>query len=369
VSLLVGSVLPENGEVHHHPDSVGFFRMSSESTRNAVLWRKRGFWFLRFATCVIVLIAVDWITARWQQSLGVLMGDPQLGWRMKPHGMVQLRHPEGPYLLKLNSMGIRDREYSIERTPRQRILSIGGSVSIGHGVPLEDTYCKALEQFLGGAEVINLGCFGYSIDQEHVLIQEQVPLLKPDLVIQCISEPSARWVMRGRAPDCDFSKCRLDYSPADNRLTILPPEFNRLQRLLGYTADIGPFKINFEATPDPNEQESPADIEIRMQAIEALLKQTRDYLHSKNSKYLVLYVPQQIPDHSDLLTVLRKMSANRDITLVDAASHLEHSEKNFDGPKVFVSEDDRHLTEYGHYLIAQLLHHHLAQETVDVASE
>lgn len=337
--------------------------------RNSNRWTKRGFWLLRFIGCIVIWVAIDSVAARWTQSLALLLGDPQLGWRMKPYGMVQLRHPEGPWLLKLNSQGYRDHEYSNQKIARHRILSVGGSISIGHGVPLDETYCKVLEQSLNDVEIINLACFLYSIDQMYVQIKEQVPLLKPDLVIQCVTDSSTRWIMRGHTPDQDYPKCRLVYSNEDDEITIEPPKFNRLQRFLGYSSDFGPFKINFESVPDANEQEPLVEKEIRLKAIEALIRQTNDFVHSYHSKYLVLYIPQQVPDQSEVLTILTRMSKDHEITLVNAAVELENSDKCIDGSTVFVSKEDRHLTEYGHYLIAKLLHDHLIQDTVDVASE
>ena len=174
---------------------------------------------------------------------------------MAPHGIIQLRHPEGPYLLKLNADGFRDRDYSDHRFSRKRILSVGSSLAIGHGVPLDDTYCKVLERSLSDVEVMNLGCFGYCIDQEYVQIQEEVPRLKPDLVIQCMNDSSARWIMAGRAPDCDYPKCHVNYSLSDDKITLVPPNFNLLQRLVGYSSEIGPFKINFEQPPDSQKVE------------------------------------------------------------------------------------------------------------------
>lgn len=332
-------------------------------------WLGRGLWFLRFIGCIIIWVTLDSITARWQQSIGLLQGDPQIGWRMKPHGMVQLRHPEGPWLLRLNSQGYRDHEYSNQKKARHRILSVGGSVSIGYGVPLEDTYSKVLEQSLSDVEIINLACLQYYIDQMYVQIKEQVPLLKPDLVIQCVTDSSTRWIMHGRGPDQDYPKCRLVYSNDNDDITIEPPKFNRLQRFLGYSSDFGPFKINFESVPDANEQEPFAEKEIRLKAIRALLMQTSEFVSSFNSKYVVLYVPQQVPDSGDVLAVLRKMSEDHEITLINAAVDLENSDKCIDGPEVFVSKEDRHLTEYGHYLIAKLLRDHLNDDTVNVASE
>jgi lysophospholipase L1-like esterase len=95
--------------------------------------------------------------------------------------------PEDP---RLNSDGLRDREYSTVKPPNTvRILAVGDSLTYGHSVKAEEAYVKKLEARLneGAAapryEVINLGVGGYNTLQELEHFRQTGRKYDPDLVI------------------------------------------------------------------------------------------------------------------------------------------------------------------------------------------
>ncbi len=90
---------------------------------------------------------------------------------------------------KINSLGFRDREYSLVK-PRgcYRILCVGDSFTFGQGLYLESTYPKVLEKELQrkysqNIEVINAGVCGYNTYDEYWFIKTKLIRLKPDLII------------------------------------------------------------------------------------------------------------------------------------------------------------------------------------------
>lgn len=90
--------------------------------------------------------------------------------------------------VKTNSMGFRDREFSVEKAPsRKRILMLGDSFVFGWGVPLEKTMAKLVESDLssvpGGIEVINMGVGNYNSTMEVELFKRQGLALNPDMVV------------------------------------------------------------------------------------------------------------------------------------------------------------------------------------------
>lgn len=104
--------------------------------------------------------------------------DPRLIWELDPD------HP------LVNSDGLRDREYAVEKPPNTfRIVVVGDSVTYGYSVALEDTYVKKLEVLLNerdtgrNYEVINLGVGGYNTPQELVRYREKGRKYQPDLLI------------------------------------------------------------------------------------------------------------------------------------------------------------------------------------------
>ncbi len=93
----------------------------------------------------------------------------------------------GPYVI--NSHGFRDHEYSMTRDPDVfRIAVLGDSIVWGHGLELEASFAKQLEQKLNASrsqqfEVLNFGVSGYSTQQEVELFRTKASLFSPDLVI------------------------------------------------------------------------------------------------------------------------------------------------------------------------------------------
>ena len=63
--------------------------------------------------------------------------------------------PEFRFVVRTNSIGLRDTEIPLRRTGRKRVLAIGDSFTFGWGVRLEETWPKVLEAALrrSGEEV------------------------------------------------------------------------------------------------------------------------------------------------------------------------------------------------------------------------
>ncbi len=93
-------------------------------------------------------------------------------------------------LVKINSFGLRDYEFSFEKPKNTfRILGLGDSFTYGEGVALEQTYLKILEQMLNKQagvikyQVINAACPAYNTVQESIYLREKGMSFKPDLLI------------------------------------------------------------------------------------------------------------------------------------------------------------------------------------------
>ena len=95
--------------------------------------------------------------------------------------------PEDP---RLNSDGLRDREYSIEKpADTYRILALGDSVTYGHSISEKGSYVKQLETMLNDGrktiryQVINFGVSGYNTLQEFEFFRLKGRKYQPDLVM------------------------------------------------------------------------------------------------------------------------------------------------------------------------------------------
>jgi lysophospholipase L1-like esterase len=116
--------------------------------------------------------------------------DPILHHSLVPNAKLHRVNNEFDVIYKINSLGLRDEEFSVKKPPKTfRILMVGDSYTFGIGNNLEDTFVKRLEKKLNATEgsihyqVINGGCSSYSPLLEYLfLIHKGIPL-NPDLVI------------------------------------------------------------------------------------------------------------------------------------------------------------------------------------------
>jgi len=89
----------------------------------------------------------------------------------------------------ISDQGFRDRHYARKDDSVYRILSIGDSFAMGHGVSLDEAYSKMLEKLLCrhnaniDFEVINGGTGGHGVWQALVMLEERGLPLDPDMVI------------------------------------------------------------------------------------------------------------------------------------------------------------------------------------------
>ncbi len=91
-------------------------------------------------------------------------------------------------LYRINSVGCRDREYSVNKTPGTlRMVVLGDSFTFGMGVDLEHSYAKQLERLLqergDRVEVINCGVIGHNMWQHRATLESRAWGYGPDLVV------------------------------------------------------------------------------------------------------------------------------------------------------------------------------------------
>src|SRR3989338_8376051 len=91
-------------------------------------------------------------------------------------------------VIKFNSKGLRDYEYSYEKPKEtERILVVGSSFTQAIQVPLDKTYENLLEKKFNEnnkkIEVINAAVGGYSTAQELFYFREEGLKYGPDLIL------------------------------------------------------------------------------------------------------------------------------------------------------------------------------------------
>jgi len=114
--------------------------------------------------------------------------DPNLSFVHEPNTQAFLMGQD----VKINSHGLRDREFSLEKPPGvYRIMVLGDSTTFGWGVSMDDTASKILERELNALripgyerfEVMNAGVGNYDTVQEVTYYRTRGIEFHPDMVI------------------------------------------------------------------------------------------------------------------------------------------------------------------------------------------
>ena len=114
--------------------------------------------------------------------------DPLLGW-IGNSGISSVLSFSSKDMDKMNvhfnSEGFWDDEHSTEKDQGvKRILFLGDSFTIGYGISRENRFAEILKGYLNpDYEIINMGMWGYSTDQELIVLTEKGLKYKPDVVI------------------------------------------------------------------------------------------------------------------------------------------------------------------------------------------
>jgi lysophospholipase L1-like esterase len=93
----------------------------------------------------------------------------------------------------LNSLGDRGPELKNPKDAnRKRVLVLGSSITLGWGVPFEQTFTSRTEELLNtkqpfgpslSFEFVNAGIGNYNTHFQHTLFARQYPVVKPDLLV------------------------------------------------------------------------------------------------------------------------------------------------------------------------------------------
>lgn len=112
-------------------------------------------------------------------------------------GSIHIPNKEGKWIsplyntnVKINSIGFRDKEHTLEKSPNTyRIIILGDSFVEALQVPIEKSFPVLLEQKLNAepknktVEVIILGCSGWGTSNEYLALQKIGLDYQPDMVI------------------------------------------------------------------------------------------------------------------------------------------------------------------------------------------
>ena len=117
--------------------------------------------------------------------------DSLLGWIGEPHAtgkLLPLADDMDEMHIAMNSEGFLNTAHTVVKPPgTKRLLFLGDSFTIGFGVPKKDRFTNVIADHLrSNHEIINMGMWGYSTDQELLVLQEKGLKYDPDVVVLCL---------------------------------------------------------------------------------------------------------------------------------------------------------------------------------------
>jgi hypothetical protein len=126
-------------------------------------------------------------------KMNIFASDPIVGFTFKPNAQTYEKGSEYNTLYQINSNGLRDREYGEKKENTFRVLLLGDSFSVSHGLTIEESLSRQMEKALQGLtdsngrpkkiEVVNTAVGGYSPYNYWKAYQRWAPVFKPDAVL------------------------------------------------------------------------------------------------------------------------------------------------------------------------------------------
>jgi len=114
--------------------------------------------------------------------------DALLGWKHKPYQIGSFHHFDFSVTVSNNSQGLRDKEYSIARTEKKRLLILGDSFGWGFGVEVSQRFSELMEARHQDWEIINASVSGYSTGQQLLYLKNFGIDYRPDVILLLFSQ-------------------------------------------------------------------------------------------------------------------------------------------------------------------------------------
>jgi lysophospholipase L1-like esterase len=183
---------------------------------------------------LVATVAADRLT-----GVATRKKDLPTGLIFRPNSVARYETMEFNFTASTNSLGFRDREFSLEKSAAFRVEAIGDSFTYGWGVNLDDSWPKVMEADLRkrgvDVEIANLGSPGASPVEYADIAEKAVPLLKPDLLVVAILQGDDLEQLRQKAKTVrEKPTLRKSVGLLTTRLVHrLYPNFSDLLRNLG----------------------------------------------------------------------------------------------------------------------------------------
>ena len=227
---------------------------------------------------------------------------PRLGW--VPIANLSKASVENHPPVSTNSRGLRSlREIPYAKPAgRKRLVAIGDSYTFGFDGEDEDIWPVVLEEALSGWDVVNLGVFGYGIDQQLIMLQDQGIKYEPDVVVVGFYEADAdRALLSFR----EFAKPRFELR--DGRLDLTNVPVPTPEQILARHAHRPPISYTLHwwwqrsrGREAMREQASAPYRSQRSSLVKAILWQMQHEVLGCGARMLVMFIPANAYAESEM---------------------------------------------------------------------
>jgi hypothetical protein len=150
----------------------------------------------------------------------------------KPNSHVNHVKHEFKYSRSINSLGLADREWSLEKAGKMRIIALGDSFTEGDGVPYEYSWVQQTAALRPDIEWLNAGIRGSDPFYAYQLLQDKLLPYQPDLVVVSVHSQDflQDFLMRG-------GLSRFDNSKQSVTVQEIVYGYSRIARMIYHLAD------------------------------------------------------------------------------------------------------------------------------------
>jgi lysophospholipase L1-like esterase len=273
---------------------------------------------------------------KYARDVKVVSRDPLIG---HEHGPIRRATLMGVDFVT-NSQGLRDREFSFNRTPGVlRIVMLGDSLTVGWGVPYESTFSKHLEWLYAKdgikAEVINTGVGNWNTIQEVEYFLTKAYRYQPDVVVLNYFVNDAEPAPQSRPPSVIMRHCSVCVLLA-GRIDVALRQYSVRQSWQDYYLRLY------------NDGNGPGWI-----AAKGAIKKLSDYCKARGITLLIANLPElhDVTNYrfSTITDLVREAARENDVPFVDLLPYL----KNQESSTLWVTPPDPHPSALAHQLIAE----------------
>jgi lysophospholipase L1-like esterase len=293
----------------------------------------------------------------------LLTHDGLLGWKPRAGARKRYTSEEAPYLIEINSHGLRDREHPYAKPPGVfRILFLGDSFVFGSGgVEYGRRFTELLESAAPRVEVINAGVPGYSSDQEFLYLQSEGHRYQPDLVV--VGAFMNDFVEAFRPFNWSIQRPKGRLALEGGELRVHSPSLGVLYRAMqsSYVLALADQRLHLSwRLMRPPASDQLLDLTTRYEALRKLFVAMRDFCAARGAGFAVVFFPlKSQKDLYDLQQVLDDVASSAGIPVLDLHGLIE---RPGDAASPFFQRDV-HLNDLGHARAAELLAEFLSRRT------